>query len=63
MLRRGPGRREAACSGKYYQCLSRSHPSPVPSDLKGGSTEKSSTIIVPLPIDVLTAFFQKKEKE
>jgi len=31
--------------------------------LKEVSTEKSSTIIVPLPIDVLTAFFQKKEKE
>jgi len=31
--------------------------------LKEVSTEKSSTIIVPLPIDILTAFFQKKEKE
>ena len=27
------------------------------------STEKNSTIIVPLPIDLLKAFFQKKEKE
>jgi regulator of protease activity HflC (stomatin/prohibitin superfamily) len=27
------------------------------------STEKNSTMIVPLPIDLLTAFFQKKEKE
>jgi regulator of protease activity HflC (stomatin/prohibitin superfamily) len=27
------------------------------------STEKNSTVIVPLPIDLLTAFFQKKEKE
>jgi regulator of protease activity HflC (stomatin/prohibitin superfamily) len=27
------------------------------------STEKNSTIIVPLPIDLLTAFLQKKEKE
>src|SRR5512136_13391 len=27
------------------------------------STEKNSTIIVPLPIDLLTAFFQKREKE
>jgi regulator of protease activity HflC (stomatin/prohibitin superfamily) len=27
------------------------------------STEKNSTMIVPLPIDILTAFFQKKEKE
>jgi regulator of protease activity HflC (stomatin/prohibitin superfamily) len=26
-------------------------------------TENNSTIIVPLPIDLLTAFFQKKEKE
>jgi len=31
--------------------------------LKEVSTEKSSTIIVPLPVDLLTAFFQKKEKE
>ena len=31
--------------------------------LKEVSTEKSSTIIVPLPIDILAAFFQKKEKE
>jgi len=31
--------------------------------LKEVSTEKSSTVIVPLPIDILTAFFQKKEKE
>ena len=31
--------------------------------LKEVSTEKSSTVIVPLPIDVLKAFFQKKEKE
>src|SRR5512137_2952322 len=31
--------------------------------LKEVSTEKSSTIIVPLPIDLLKAFFQKKEKE
>ena len=30
--------------------------------LKEVSTEKSSTIIVPLPIDVLAAFFQKKER-
>jgi regulator of protease activity HflC (stomatin/prohibitin superfamily) len=30
--------------------------------LKEVSTEKSSTIIVPLPIDILAAFFQKKEK-
>jgi regulator of protease activity HflC (stomatin/prohibitin superfamily) len=27
------------------------------------STEKNSTMIVPLPIDLLKAFFQKKEKE
>jgi regulator of protease activity HflC (stomatin/prohibitin superfamily) len=27
------------------------------------STEKNSTIIVPLPIDLLTAFFKKKEKD
>jgi len=27
------------------------------------STEKNSTVIVPLPIDLLKAFFQKKEKE
>jgi regulator of protease activity HflC (stomatin/prohibitin superfamily) len=27
------------------------------------STEKSSTMILPLPIDLLKAFFQKKEKE
>ncbi len=27
------------------------------------STEKNSTMIVPLPIDLLTAFLQKKEKE
>ena len=27
------------------------------------STEKNSTMIVPLPIDLLTAFFQKKERE
>jgi regulator of protease activity HflC (stomatin/prohibitin superfamily) len=27
------------------------------------SAEKSSTIILPLPIDLLTAFLQKKEKE
>jgi regulator of protease activity HflC (stomatin/prohibitin superfamily) len=27
------------------------------------STEKNSTMILPLPIDLLTAFFQKKEKE
>jgi regulator of protease activity HflC (stomatin/prohibitin superfamily) len=27
------------------------------------STEKSSTIILPLPIDLLTALLQKKEKE
>jgi len=27
------------------------------------STEKSSTMILPLPIDILTAFLQKKEKE
>ena len=27
------------------------------------STEKNSTMIVPLPIDLLAAFFQKKEKE
>jgi len=27
------------------------------------STEKSSTVILPLPIDLLKAFFQKKEKE
>jgi len=27
------------------------------------STEKNSTIIVPMPIDLLKAFFQKKEKE
>jgi regulator of protease activity HflC (stomatin/prohibitin superfamily) len=27
------------------------------------STEKNSTIIVPLPIDLLKAFFQRKEKE
>jgi len=27
------------------------------------STEKNSTIIVPLPIDLIKAFFQKKEKE
>ena len=27
------------------------------------AAEKSSTIIVPLPIDLLKAFFQKKEKE
>jgi len=27
------------------------------------STEKNSTVIVPVPIDVLAAFFQKKEKE
>ena len=26
-------------------------------------TEKNSTVILPLPIDLLTAFFQKKEKE
>jgi regulator of protease activity HflC (stomatin/prohibitin superfamily) len=31
--------------------------------LKEVSTEKSSTVIVPLPIDVIAAFFQKKEKE
>jgi regulator of protease activity HflC (stomatin/prohibitin superfamily) len=31
--------------------------------LKEVSTEKSSTVIVPLPIDILAAFFQKKEKE
>ena len=27
------------------------------------STEKNSTVIIPLPIDLLKAFFQKKEKE
>ena len=27
------------------------------------STEKNSTIIVPLPVDLIKAFFQKKEKE
>ncbi len=27
------------------------------------STEKSSTVILPIPVDLLTAFFQKKEKE
>jgi regulator of protease activity HflC (stomatin/prohibitin superfamily) len=27
------------------------------------STEKNSTVIVPIPIDLLAAFFQKKEKE
>jgi len=27
------------------------------------STEKNSTMILPLPIDLLKAFFQKKEKE
>ena len=27
------------------------------------SAEKNSTMIVPLPIDLLTAFLQKKEKE
>jgi regulator of protease activity HflC (stomatin/prohibitin superfamily) len=27
------------------------------------STEKNSTIIIPIPIDILAAFFQKKEKE
>jgi regulator of protease activity HflC (stomatin/prohibitin superfamily) len=27
------------------------------------STEKNSTMIIPLPIDLLKAFFQKKEKE
>jgi regulator of protease activity HflC (stomatin/prohibitin superfamily) len=27
------------------------------------STEKSSTVILPLPIDLLKSFFQKKEKE
>ncbi|MCJ7641289.1 MAG: slipin family protein, partial [Desulfobacterales bacterium] len=27
------------------------------------ATEKNSTIIVPLPLDLLKAFFQKKEKE
>jgi regulator of protease activity HflC (stomatin/prohibitin superfamily) len=27
------------------------------------STEKNSTMILPLPIDLLTAFFQKKERE
>jgi len=27
------------------------------------STEKNSTVILPLPIDLLKAFFQKKEKE
>jgi regulator of protease activity HflC (stomatin/prohibitin superfamily) len=27
------------------------------------STEKNSTTIVPLPLDLLTAFMQKKEKE
>ena len=27
------------------------------------STEKNSTLIVPLPIDLLTTFMQKKEKE
>ena len=27
------------------------------------STEKNSTVIVPLPIDLIRAFFQKKEKE
>jgi phosphate uptake regulator len=31
--------------------------------LKEVSTEKSSTVIVPLPVDVLAAFFQKKEIE
>jgi regulator of protease activity HflC (stomatin/prohibitin superfamily) len=31
--------------------------------LKEVSTEKSSTVIVPLPVDVIAAFFQKKEKE
>jgi regulator of protease activity HflC (stomatin/prohibitin superfamily) len=27
------------------------------------SSEKNSTVILPLPIDLLKAFFQKKEKE
>jgi len=27
------------------------------------SAEKNSTVILPLPIDLLTAFLQKKEKE
>ena len=27
------------------------------------STEKNSTVIVPLPIDLLKGFFQKKEKD
>jgi hypothetical protein len=27
------------------------------------SSEKNSTVIIPLPIDLLTAFLQKKEKE
>jgi regulator of protease activity HflC (stomatin/prohibitin superfamily) len=27
------------------------------------SAEKNHTIVLPLPIDLLTAFFQKKEKE
>jgi len=31
--------------------------------LTGGATEKNSTTIVPIPIDLLTAFMQKKEKE
>ncbi|MGQ9648005.1 MAG: slipin family protein [Thermodesulfobacteriota bacterium] len=31
--------------------------------LTGVATEKNSTTIVPLPIDLLTAFMQKKEKE
>jgi regulator of protease activity HflC (stomatin/prohibitin superfamily) len=31
--------------------------------LSGVSAEKNSTVILPLPIDLLTAFFQKKEKE
>ena len=31
--------------------------------LKEVSTEKSSTVIVPLPIDILANFFKKKEKE
>jgi regulator of protease activity HflC (stomatin/prohibitin superfamily) len=31
--------------------------------LTGVTTEKNSTTIVPLPVDLLTAFLQKKEKE
>ena len=31
--------------------------------LTGVATEKNSTTIVPLPLDLLTAFLKKKEKE